>query len=92
LIYRKANAITTVARVKKIIHADDEIQNCSNNAAFVITIATEMFVQHLVEKTHEIIKAEKRPRRNVQYSDVGKFSFDSFPRVILFHESSVNTL
>jgi DNA polymerase epsilon subunit 4 len=60
-----------VARVKKIIHADDDIQSCSNNAAFVITIATEMFVQHLVEKTHEIIKAEKRPRRNVQYSDVG---------------------
>lgn len=60
-----------VARVKKIVHADDEIQNCSNNAAFVITIATEMFIQHLVEKTHEIIKAEKRPRRNVQYGDVG---------------------
>jgi len=60
-----------VARVKKIVHADDEIQNCSNNAAFVITIATEMFIQHLVEKTHEIVKAEKRPRRNVQYGDVG---------------------
>ncbi|KAF2429851.1 hypothetical protein EJ08DRAFT_261922 [Tothia fuscella] len=59
-----------LARVKKIICADDEIQSCSNNAAFVITIATEMFVQHLVEKTHEIIKAEKRPRRNVQYADV----------------------
>ncbi|TID27804.1 Eukaryotic translation initiation factor 2 subunit gamma [Venturia nashicola] len=59
-----------LARVKKIVHADDEIQNCSNNAAFVITIATEMFIQHLVEKTHEIIKAEKRPRRNVQYADV----------------------
>jgi len=61
-----------VARVKKIINADDEIGNCSNNAAFVITIATEMFVQHLVEKTHEVIKAEKKPRRNVQYNDVGK--------------------
>jgi hypothetical protein len=61
-----------VARVKKIINADDEIGNCSNNAAFIITIATEMFVQHLVEKTHEVIKAEKKPRRNVQYNDVGK--------------------
>ena len=63
-----------VARVKKIIHADDDIQSCSNNAAFVITIATEMFIQHLVERTHEIVKAEKRPRRNVQYGDVGAFS------------------
>lgn len=61
-----------MARVKKIINADEEIGNCSNNAAFVITIATEMFVQHLVEKTHEVIKAEKKPRRNVQYNDVGK--------------------
>jgi len=61
-----------VARVKKIINADEEIGNCSNNAAFVITIATEMFVQHLVERTHEVIKAEKKPRRNVQYNDVGK--------------------
>jgi hypothetical protein len=31
-----------------------------------------MFVQHLVEKTNEIIKAEKRTRRNVQYGDVGE--------------------
>jgi hypothetical protein len=60
-----------VARVKKIIQADDDIQSCSNNAAFVITIATELFIQNLVERTHEIIKAEKRPRRNVQYGDVG---------------------
>jgi DNA polymerase epsilon subunit 4 len=72
-----------VARVKKIIHADDEVQSCSNNAAFVITIATEMFIQHLVERTHEIVKAEKRPRRNVQYGDVGKlfdrrFNYNDF--------------
>ena len=66
--------VTIVARVKKIIHADDDIQSCSNNAAFVITIATEMFIQHLVERTHEIVKAEKRPRRNVQYGDVGIYS------------------
>jgi len=61
-----------VARIRKIINADDDIPNCSNNAAFVIAVATEMFVQHLVERTHEIIKAEKKPRRNVQYNDVGK--------------------
>ena len=64
---------SSVARIRKIINADDDIPNCSNNAAFVIAVATEMFVQHLVERTHEIIKAEKKPRRNVQYNDVGSY-------------------
>ncbi|KIW03231.1 uncharacterized protein PV09_05453 [Verruconis gallopava] len=82
-----------LARVKKIIHADDDIQSCSNNAAFVITIATEMFIQHLVERTFEIIKAEKRPRRNVQYGDVAnavarldnlEFLSDVVPRTTTF--------
>ena len=63
------NAI--VARVKKIIHADDDIANCSNNAAFAITAATELFLQYLVEQTQNVVKAEKKPRRNIQYKDVG---------------------
>ncbi|KAH9810517.1 chromatin accessibility complex protein 1-like [Teratosphaeria destructans] len=59
-----------VARVKKIIHADDDIGPCSNNAAFAITLATEMFLQHLVEQAYNIVKAERKPRRNIQYRDV----------------------
>ena len=31
---------STVARVKKILHIDEEIMACSNNGAFAITIAT----------------------------------------------------
>jgi len=62
-----------VARVKKIIHADDEIANCSNNAAFAIAVATEMFVQWMVEKTHDVIKVEQRPRRQIAYKDVGEY-------------------
>ena len=61
----------TVARVKKIIHADEDIANCSNNAAFAITVATEQFLQYLVEKTLNVAKAERKPRRNIQYKDVG---------------------
>lgn len=63
----------SVARVKKIIAQDDDINNCSNNAAFVITVATEMFLQHLVEQSHNVVKSERKPRRNIQYRDVGKF-------------------
>lgn len=63
-----------MARVKKIIAADEDISACSNNAAFVITVATEMFLQHLVEQSYNIVKSERKPRRNVQYRDVGKCS------------------
>jgi hypothetical protein len=59
-----------VARVKKIIAADDDISNCSNNAAFVITVAAEMFLQHLVDQSYNIVKSERKPRRNIQYRDV----------------------
>ncbi|KAK4986178.1 hypothetical protein LTR50_005470 [Elasticomyces elasticus] len=59
-----------LARVKKIISADDDVQNCSNNAAFVITVAAEMFVQYMVERTHDVVRTEKKPRRNIQYKDV----------------------
>ncbi|GAB7330913.1 hypothetical protein MBLNU13_g02435t1 [Cladosporium sp. NU13] len=59
-----------LARVKKIISQDDDINSCSNNAAFVITVATEMFLQHLVEQSHNVVKSERKPRRNIQYRDV----------------------
>ncbi|KAK5136576.1 hypothetical protein LTR08_002590 [Meristemomyces frigidus] len=59
-----------LARVKKIIHTDDDIGNCSNNAAFLITVATEMFLQHLVEQAYNIVKSERKPRRNLAYRDV----------------------
>ena len=59
-----------LARVKKIIAADTDIASCSNNAAFVLTVATEMFLQHLVEQSYNIVKSERKPRRNVQYRDV----------------------
>jgi DNA polymerase epsilon subunit 4 len=62
-----------VARTKKIIAADDDIHSCSNNAAFVITIATEMFIQHLVKQSYEI-KSDKRQRKNLAYSDLGTMS------------------
>ncbi|KAK5160715.1 hypothetical protein LTS14_001728 [Recurvomyces mirabilis] len=59
-----------LARVKKIINVDDDVGNCSNNAAFVITAATEMFLQYLVEQSYNIVKSERKPRRNIQYRDV----------------------
>lgn len=59
-----------VARVKKIIQADDEHIHISNNASFAIAMATEMFIQHLATTTHNVVKTERKPRRNIQYRDV----------------------
>ncbi|OLN87920.1 putative transcription factor C16C4.22 [Colletotrichum chlorophyti] len=62
--------VLPLARVKKIISTDPDIGICSNNAAFVITLATEMFIQHLATEGHNMAKAERKPRRNVQYKDL----------------------
>ncbi|KAH7160266.1 histone-fold-containing protein [Dactylonectria estremocensis] len=59
-----------LSRVKKIISQDPDIHICSNNAAFVITLAAEMFVQHLADESHTQAKLERKPRRNIQYKDV----------------------
>ena len=78
-----------MARVKKILHIDEEIMACSNNGAFAITIATvgpecpcpaygsclwpqEMFIRYLSEQALNVVKSEKKPRRNIQYKDMGK--------------------
>lgn len=78
-----------MARVKKIIATDPDIGICSNNAAFVITLATvspahppsanphsqvsqEMFIQYLANEGQNMAKMDRKPRRNVQYKDLGK--------------------
>ncbi|KAI1804217.1 histone-fold-containing protein [Daldinia bambusicola] len=58
-----------LSRVKKIVAQDQDINICSNNAAFVITLATEMFIQHLANESLTMAKLGK-PRRNIQYKDL----------------------
>ncbi|OQE44969.1 hypothetical protein PENCOP_c002G04181 [Penicillium coprophilum] len=59
-----------IARIKKIIQLDEDIVQCSNNATFVIAMATEMFIQYLAEQGHNVVKAERKPRKTVQYKDL----------------------
>ncbi|KAI0437488.1 histone-fold-containing protein [Xylaria telfairii] len=59
-----------LSRVKKIIAQDPDINICSNNAAFVITLATEMFIQNLASEGLNMAKLERKPRRNIQYKDL----------------------
>ncbi|KXX83387.1 DNA polymerase epsilon subunit C [Madurella mycetomatis] len=59
-----------LTRVKKIIAVDPDITVCSNNAAFVVTLATEMFIQYLTGEAQNMTKLERKPRRNIQYKDL----------------------
>ncbi|KAJ4389825.1 hypothetical protein N0V93_007297 [Gnomoniopsis smithogilvyi] len=84
-----------LSRVKKIIAVDPDINICSNNAAFAITLATEMFIQYLAEQGHTFAKLDKKPRRNVQYKDLSsavthkenlEFLDDTIPKTIPYKE------
>jgi len=84
-----------LARVKKIIALDSDIAMCSNNAAFVITVATEMFIQYLAEQGHNVVKSERKPRRNIQYRDLAsavsrmdtlEFLSDIVPRTVPYKQ------
>ncbi|KAF2010204.1 histone-fold-containing protein [Aaosphaeria arxii CBS 175.79] len=59
-----------LSRIQKIINADPERTHVSKNAAFAIALATELFIQHLATTSHNVVKAERKPRRNIQYRDV----------------------
>jgi DNA polymerase epsilon subunit 4 len=68
----------------------------SKNAAFAIALATEMFIQHLATTTHNVVKTERKPRRNIQYRDVSsaiaktdnlEFAVDVVPKTTTFKEA-----
>ncbi|KAF3936175.1 hypothetical protein ABW19_dt0202594 [Dactylella cylindrospora] len=82
-----------LARVRKIIKLDDEIDACTPAAAFLITIATEMFIQELSKSAHRMTKVEKKPRKNIQYKDLANavarldnldFLSDVIPKTVPF--------
>ena len=84
-----------VARIKKIINADEDVAACSNNAAFAITVATESFIRYLADKTFTVVRSERRPRRNVAYRDVStaihkhdnlEFLVDVVPKTITYKQ------
>ncbi|KAK8051549.1 Histone-fold protein [Apiospora rasikravindrae] len=79
----------------KIIAQDQDINICSNNAAFVICLAAEMFVQHIAEEALKQAKTERKPRRNIQYKDIAnaaahqdnlEFLEDVVPKTVKFRD------
>ncbi|KAF3003793.1 hypothetical protein E8E13_010201 [Curvularia kusanoi] len=82
-----------LARVQKIIQADPERLTVTKNASFAIALATEMMIQHLAVTTHNVVKTERKPRRNIQYRDVSgavsktdnlEFLVDVVPKTVTY--------
>ncbi|KAF7846312.1 hypothetical protein BT93_L4631 [Corymbia citriodora subsp. variegata] len=84
-----------LARVKKIIAQDEDVAQCSNAAAFAISIATEEFVRYLTEQAFNVAKSEAKPRRTIAYKDVAaavakfdslQFLSDTVPRTVTYKQ------
>ncbi|KAL8659221.1 MAG: hypothetical protein Q9226_000559 [Calogaya cf. arnoldii] len=86
------SASLPLARVKRILALDEDINQCSNNGAFVLTVATEMFIRYLAEQALNVVKSERKPRRNIQYKDLVaridnlEFLTDVIPKTTTFRE------
>ena len=48
-----------MARVKTIMRSSPELGNVSQDAYFLVTKATELFIQYLVEETFKCTQSEK---------------------------------
>ncbi|KAI9502975.1 hypothetical protein GGI25_005803 [Coemansia spiralis] len=58
------------ARVRRIIKEDKDIFACGADSLFVISKATEYFVESLVREGYEFSRLDKR--KTVQYKDMAK--------------------
>jgi len=79
--------------VKRIIKLDEEIGACSNSAAFLVTVAAEMFIQYLAKQGYK--GAQKDRRKNLQYKDLAnavaaldtlEFLSDTIPRTVPYRK------
>ncbi|KAI8324732.1 histone-fold-containing protein [Martensiomyces pterosporus] len=58
------------ARVRRIIKEDKDIFACGSDSLFLISKATEYFVDSLVRESYEFSRFDKR--KTVQYKDMAK--------------------
>ena len=58
-----------IARVQRIIKADQEMENTSKEAVFLIAAAAELFIKHLSDLSYTQAKLDKN-RKVVHYRDV----------------------
>jgi DNA polymerase epsilon subunit 4 len=87
-----------LSKIKKIISQDEDVEKCSTNAAFIICLATEMFIQHMTKEAHNNARVERKPRKNIQYQDLAnavahhdnlQFLEDTIPRAVPYKKIKV---
>lgn len=81
--------------MRRILEVDEDLPPCSSGATFLIAIATELFIQHLAARSLDMARAERKPRKNIQYADVAnavarldalEFLSDVVPRTTTFKQ------
>ena len=51
-----------------------------------------MFIQYLSEQAHNVVRSEKKPRRNIQYRDLGMLSLDFLLTNISISQANVSAV
>ncbi|PWY99770.1 histone-fold-containing protein [Testicularia cyperi] len=68
---RQAGAsVLPMARVQRIIKADRDVDICSKEATFLISMATELFIKKLTDEAYTNARLDKR--KVVQYKDLSR--------------------
>lgn len=66
----RGTSIFPTARVARIIKADRDVDICSKEATFLISVATEIFLKRLTDEAYTNAKLDKR--KNVLYKDLSR--------------------
>lgn len=63
-------SVLPVARVQRIIKADRDVDICSREATFLISMATELFIKKVTDEAYTNARLDKR--KVVQYKDLSR--------------------
>lgn len=63
-------SVLPVARVQRIIKADRDVDICSREATFLVSMATELFIKKITDEAYTNARLDKR--KVVQYKDLSR--------------------
>ncbi|KAG4304472.1 hypothetical protein PORY_002182 [Pneumocystis oryctolagi] len=83
----------SISKIKKIIRIDDDIVQCSSNSAFLIAIATEMFIQYMAQQG--LLMCLNENKKTIHYRHLAnavsridnlEFLSDTIPKTVPFKD------
>ncbi|KAF8241548.1 hypothetical protein K440DRAFT_678678 [Wilcoxina mikolae CBS 423.85] len=63
-------SVLSQVRIVKIIKIDNDVYQCNKQARYLISVATEMFIQFLAEQGVRFLGTEQKQRKTVHYKDL----------------------